>query len=220
MGNKTRARGADGRFHGGRRVDVESVLRLPTFPVAWALADPRRRPDFVFWTGLDDTLAYVIRLERTEERGTVQLRTPEGESFPVGLLRRPMPRRGGKAIFFLCPWCGHPRRFLYLRSLVLNRLVSYQGPRCPACAGLRWSSQGRYIGAFARTFIWGIADGRPVRRLPYARHPRDPGAVSDPQLVMAEFPDHFRQVQPVQTVPAPTRASHGVRAGAPGTSSS
>ena len=130
-----------------------------------------------------------------------------------------MPRRGGETILFVCPWCSRPRRYLYLHSVGFGRLVTYQGPRCPACAGLRWSCQGRYIGGFARTFIWGIADGRPVRRLPYARHPRDPGAVSDPQLVMAEFPDHFRQLPPVQAVPAPTRSGNGAQAGAHGTAS-
>lgn len=48
-GTKGQDRQGDGRF-AGARLDVESVPRLPTFPVRWTLEDPRGRPSFVFWT--------------------------------------------------------------------------------------------------------------------------------------------------------------------------
>jgi hypothetical protein len=37
------------------------------------------------------------------------------------------------------------------------------------------ASQGRYLGV--------------LHRLPFPRHPRDPRAVSDPRLILDEFPD-------------------------------
>ncbi len=187
------ARGANGRFRGGRRVNVESVPRLPIFPVAWTLADPRGRPYFAFWTGLDGALSYVLRLERTEDGGAVRLTTPRGESFRVRIIRRPMPRRGGIGILFRCPNCDRPKRFLYLLSVVDRSLVAYQGPRCQACAGLRWASQGIYLGVFGRGFRAAMAGGQ-GRRLPYPRHPWDPRAVPDPRTLMAEFPDQLREL--------------------------
>jgi hypothetical protein len=190
-------RGAGGRFLGGRRVNVEGIPRLPTFPVAWTLADPRGRPYFVFWTGLDGALSHVLRLERAENGGAVRLRTPGGESFRVRIIRRPMPRRGGIGILFRCPNCDRAKRFLYLLSVVDRSLVAYQGPRCQACAGLRWSSQGRYQGFVERGFR-AVMSGGQAMRLPYPRDPWDPRAVSDPRMVMAEFPDQLLESQPGQ----------------------
>ena len=103
-------------------------------------------------------------------------RLPDVGVFQIPIVRCPLPRRGGFSILYRCPGCGQPRRYLYLRSLVIGRLVDYQGPLCQACAGLRWASQGRYIGVFHRGF-------------PLPRHPRDPRAVSDPRLILDEFPD-------------------------------
>lgn len=42
---------SDGRFAGSNRVNVEDVPRLPTFPAAWTLSDPRGRPYFVSFPG-------------------------------------------------------------------------------------------------------------------------------------------------------------------------
>lgn len=50
-----RVRASDGSFS-GIRVNVESVLRLPTFPARWVLVDPRQRASFMFWAGDDGEL--------------------------------------------------------------------------------------------------------------------------------------------------------------------
>jgi hypothetical protein len=170
---------SDGRFAGSNRVNVEDVPRLPTFPAAWTLSDPRDRPYLVFWVSPHDgTLTRVLRMESVQQGAAVQLTIPGVGVFRIPIVRRPLPRRGGQAILYRCPGCSEPRRHLYLRSLVIGRLVDYQGPLCQACAGLRWASQGRYLGMLHRAF-----------RLPFPRHPRDPRAISDPRLILDEFPD-------------------------------
>jgi hypothetical protein len=135
----------------------------------------RGRPYFVFWVSPHDgTLTRVLRMEAVQQGAAVQLTIPDVGVFQIPIVRRQLPRRGGSSILYRCPGCGQPRRYLHLRSLVIGRLVDYQGPLCQACAGLRWASQGRYLG---------------VLRLPFPRHPRDPRAVSDPRLILDEFPD-------------------------------
>jgi len=186
---KNKQQGHDGRFEGTYRVDVEDVPRLPTFPAAWALADPRHRPYFVFWTSpFDSTLTRILRMESVQQGAAVQLTIPDVGVFQIPIVRRPLPRRGGFSILYRCPGCSEPRRYLYLRSLVIGRLVDYQRPLCQACAGLRWASQGRYLGVLHRAFRAGLGL-QPSDRFPFPRHPRDPRAVSDPRLILDEFPD-------------------------------
>ena len=129
----------------------------------------------------------MLRMEAVQQRAAVQLTIPDVGVFRIPIVRRPLPRRGGQAILYRCPGCGQPKRHLYLRSLVIGRLVDYQGPLCQACAGLRWASQGRYLGVVHR-----------MLGLPSPRHPQDPRAVSDPWLVLDEFPDLIgaRQIAP------------------------
>jgi hypothetical protein len=180
------------------RVNVEDVPRLPTFPAAWTLADPRGRPYFVFWVSPHaGTLTRVLRMESVQQRTAVQLTIPDVGVFRIPIVRRPLPRRGGLAILYRCPGCSELRRHLYLRSLVIGRLVDYQGPLCQACAGLRWASQGRYLGVLHRAFRAGLGLGN-SDRFPFPRHPWDPRAVSDPRLVLDEFPDLVgdRQIGP------------------------
>src|SRR5216683_446674 len=166
MGRGERGHDSDGRFAGSNRVNVEDVPRLPTFPAAWTLADPRGRPYFVFWTSPhDDTLTRVLRMESVQQGAAVQLTIPDVGVFQIPIVRRQLPRRRGSSILYRCPGCGQPRRHLYLRSLVIGRLVDYQGPLCQACAGLRWASQGRYIWALApRTVFRCPAGAGPARR--------------------------------------------------------
>ncbi len=182
----------DARFKGAYRVDVEDVPRLPPFPAAWTLSDPRGRPYFVFWTlPLGDNLAYVLRMEAVEQGAAVQLTIPDVGVFRIPIVRRSLPRRGGFAILYRCPGCARPRRYLYLRSLAFGRFVAYQGPLCEACAGLRWASQGRFIWTLARTLRLRLGL-HPSARLPIPRHPWDPRAVSLPRLILDEFPDLVR----------------------------
>jgi hypothetical protein len=133
-------------------------------------------------------LTYTLRMEAVQQGAAVQLTTPDVGVFRIPIVRRPLPRRGGLAILYRCPGCARPRRLLYLRSLVIGRLVDYQGPLCQACAGLRWASQGRYLGVLHRAFRAGLGL-ETSDRLPFPRHPRDPRAVSDPRLILDEFPD-------------------------------
>ena len=189
MGKGNRQQGPGGRFEGAYRVDVEDVPRLPTSPAAWTLTDPRGRPYFILWTSPHDgTLTRILRMESVQQGAAVQLTIPDVGVFQIRIIRCPLPRRGGQAILYRCPGCSRPRRYLYLRSLVIGQLVDYQGPLCQACAGLRWGSQGRYIGVLHRAVRAGLGL-QAAGRLPFPRHPWDPRAVSDPRLILDEFPD-------------------------------
>jgi hypothetical protein len=78
-------------------------------------------------------------MESVQQGAAVQLTIPDVGVFQIPIVRRPLPRRGGFSILYRCPGCGRPRRHLYLRSLVIGRLVDYQGPLCQAraaCDGL------------------------------------------------------------------------------------
>ena len=140
MGRRHRGHDSDGRFAGSNRVNVEDVPRLPTFPAAWTLADPRGRPYFVFWTSPHDgTLTRVLRMESVQQGAAVQLTIPDVGVFRIPIVRRPLPRRGGQAILYRCPGCSEPRRHLYLRSLVIGRLVDTRdhfARPVRACGGL------------------------------------------------------------------------------------
>jgi hypothetical protein len=82
---------------------------------------------------------------------------PDVGIFQIPIVRRRPPRRDGHAMLYGCPG-SEPRRHLYLRSFVVGRLVDYKGPRCQACAGLRWASQGRSRGSSIVRF--GLGWGR------------------------------------------------------------
>ncbi len=180
-----------GRFAGHPRVNVEDVPRLPGFPAAWTLADPRGRAYCLFWTSQqnDHEVVHALRMAAMAQGAAVEVTLPEVGSFRIGVVRRPLPRRGGFAVLYRCPGCAKPRRYLYLQRLVLGRLVDSEGPLCQACAGLRWASQGRYLGNSERA-LRGLAG---VRRLPDSRYPWDPRAVSDPRLILDDFPDLVRR---------------------------
>ena len=185
MGNG--AHGADGRFCGAHRVTVESVPRLPTFPAAWTLDDPRRCAYLVFWTGHDGSMYLSLRMEQIDGGQAVQISTESGDIFPIKIQRQPLPANGAATIMYRCPWCRRPRRYLYPLTLVAHKLVDYQGPRCRECAGLRWASQGTYRGVAARAFSAALLQAGETRS-PMPREPWDPRAVSDPRMLTAEFP--------------------------------
>jgi len=155
----SRVRGPDGRFEGPRR-DVEDVPRLPTFPLRWVLEDPRRRPYFVVWTSGDDGLRYGLKMAPTDHPDTVLVTLESGEPYQIPIVRRPLPRGTGMALFYRCPWCRKPRRHIYLLTLVGAKLVDYLGLRCQVCAGLRFRSQGRYLSSFTRAFFAPLLEGQ------------------------------------------------------------
>jgi hypothetical protein len=188
------ARDKDGRFE-GERCDVEGVPRLPTFPARWALEDPRGRPYFVFWSGQGGSLAYRLRLRPEKCGSAVTISDPEGRVLRVGLVRRQLPRRGGVAILYRCPSCGTPRRYLYGLALIDNTLVHDGLWRCRVCAGLTFASQGRYRNRWERLSFAAVYGETPARE-PLPRHPWDPRAVSDPRMVVDEFPGQLVQRVP------------------------
>jgi hypothetical protein len=188
----TRDRDRDGRFSGAYRVNVEDVPRLPTFAACWTLADPRGCPYFVFWTSRHDGSLFLgVRMEVVEHGTAIRISDPDGRKFVVKIVRRPLPRKRGAAILYRCPWCGRPRRYLYPLSRVGDHLVAYEGPRCRTCAGLQWASRGSYRNAGARGFSPANRFG-PRTKAPFPRHPWDPRAVSDPRMLVGEFPLRFK----------------------------
>ena len=75
------------------------------------------------------------RWSPSKQRAAVQL------TIPVGVFQIPIrPTFAAASGRFLnplpVPGCGQTKRHLYLRSLVIGRLVDYQGPLCQGCAGL------------------------------------------------------------------------------------
>src|ERR1700730_13140882 len=116
MGRSLSGHDIDGAFARSDRVNVEDVPRLPTFPAAWTLSDPRGRPYLVFWVSPhDDTLTRILRIESVQQRAAGQLTIPDVDIFQIPIVRRPLPRRGGFSILYRCPGCGQPKRHLYLR---------------------------------------------------------------------------------------------------------
>jgi hypothetical protein len=80
-------------FKGPRR-DVESVPRLPTFPLRWVLDDPRRRPYFVFWTD-SGGLRYGLKMALSNNGDAVLVTFESGETYRIQIV--PAPCRGGRA---------------------------------------------------------------------------------------------------------------------------
>ena len=153
-GQTSQARGSGGRFY-GPRVNVEDVPRLPAYVARYALEDPRSRPYLVTWTdqriGERERVALAVRVEPLEG-GRVRFLAP-GLGDDAGTVRVPIP--GGRAaLLWRCPICGVPRRFLYLHRLT-GWGLSPGRVGCGRCNRLRWSSQGRPLGNFARAMRGG-----------------------------------------------------------------
>jgi hypothetical protein len=134
-----------------------------------------------FWTSDDGELEYALKMAPTEDGAAVLVTLEDGETDRIEILRRSLPRRGGATIFYRCPWCRKPCRYLYRLTLSGNKLSKRHGLRCQRCAGLRYASQGHYLGPGGAVRFEG-------RRAPLPREPWDPRAVSDPRMVLREFP--------------------------------
>lgn len=164
-------RDGDGRF-AGFRCNTEDVPRLPVFPARWALEDGC--PYFVFWESRFPSdgpdIALMLKLVPLEGL-KVRLEQAEAAGATLYLEERPPLPSGGRVLVYICPWCSRGRRYLYLyRAWKDGRgrgALFRSQPLCRECAGLMWSSQGRYRGRFAR-----MIDE------PYPRNTWDPQAVS------------------------------------------
>jgi hypothetical protein len=190
-GHRKAARDCSGQF-AGARFNVEDVPRLPPFPARWALEDPRGdHACFVFWTARDGSLAYPLRMTRTDDGEAVRVTKPNGRARRIAIVRRPTPNATGFSILYRCPVCSRPCRYLYPLAASGGTLVDCFGLQCQACAGLRWVSQGRYQKTFERRLLAAVAAdyGLPCYREPLPRHPWDPRAVSHPRMVVDEFPN-------------------------------
>jgi hypothetical protein len=111
-----RDRDADGRFS-GPRVDVEQVPRLPTFPARWVLEDPRKRPYLVFWVSDDGDRCHAIQMAPTGQPDSLMVTFDDGATQRLTILRRPLPRGTGTALFYRCNWWQRACRYLYLLTL-------------------------------------------------------------------------------------------------------
>ena len=184
MGNG--AHGADGRFFGAHRVTVESVPRLPTFPAAWSINDPENARTSCSGQVPMARCTSACEWNRSTVARRFRSRRGAENTFPIKILRQPLPSNGAATIMYRCPWCRRPRRYLYPLTLIAHRLVEYQGPRCRECAGFRWASQGTYQSVAARAFSALRQPGE--TRSSMRREPWDPRAVSHPRLLANEFP--------------------------------
>jgi len=123
----------------------------------------------------------------------VRVTKPSGASQRIEIVSQPSPNRTGTMMLYRCPVCEKPRRYLYRLTVSGGRLADYFGLQCQACTGLRWASQGRYRNKLERSFVGVLASiyGQSASySLP--RSPWDPRAVSDPRVVVDEFPDDLR----------------------------
>jgi hypothetical protein len=131
-------------------------------------------------------LAYRLRIAPSDD-DSIKVSTPEFRGCRLEVVRRPLPRRGGIGLLYRCPACATPRRYLY--GLIRRGDVLLEDGlwRCSVCAGLRFASQGRYRTRLARAIFTAVYGTTRVRE-PLPRHPWDPRAVSDPRIVISEFP--------------------------------
>jgi hypothetical protein len=135
----TRKRDPAGRFD-GVRWNVEDVPRLPTFLARWVLEDPRQRPYLVYWAPTNGP-AFALKMTPAEDGLAVVTTLENGEAHRISVLRRRLPRGTGGALFYICPSCQRPRRFLYLLAMSGTTLVASRGLLCQRCANLRFVSQ-------------------------------------------------------------------------------
>jgi len=173
-------RDSGGRFY-GLRVDVEDVPRIPARVARYVLDDRRARPYLVVWTdrvfGQGERVGLALRAE-PRDGDRVRFLSPRVDET-VGTVR--VPIAGGRAaLLWRCPTCGVGRRFLYVHRLSTWGLrTGFLG--CARCNRLRWNSQGRFLGDFARA----MRGNR--RRLPLPRQPWEPAAVVSSPAGLSEI---------------------------------
>jgi hypothetical protein len=121
----------------------------------------------------------------------LQVTKPTGASRRIEVLRRRTATGTATMILYRCPACARPCRYLYPLTVSDDTLVDWFGLQCQSCAGLRWASQGRYRSRLDADALAAIAAdwGLPYFGEPLPRCPWDPRAVSDPRMVVDEFPN-------------------------------
>lgn len=155
-------RGSDGRFYGQRRVNVESIPRLPATAVRFAVEDPRRVPFIFLWRNRWDQDIERAVVVPNNDAGEViaEVSRQRHEVFRVRAVLTPMPR-GGHDFLLVCPSCECPRRHLYAWARRGDYVERAKWP-CRRCGQLRYISEG----------------GGPNPWGPYPRHPIDPWVFS------------------------------------------
>src|SRR5262249_6619760 len=143
----------------------------------------------VFWVSGDEKVAWALKMAPTQDADILLVTLETGQSQRLKLLRRPLPLGTGDALFYRCPSCERPCRYLYRLRSSLTGLVDYFELQCQRCAGLLFTSQGRYRDVLLSWTVRTMA--RTGERLP--RWPWDPGAVSDPRLVVPAGLASFRE---------------------------
>lgn len=180
-GTAVQARDYRGRWD-AIRANVEDVPRLPSAAARLVLEDPRNVPYLAVWTsyhyGERDAVDLVARLRRRAP-DVVEVETHR-LAFAVHVVQH---RRfaGRLELVWRCPDCGKGARYLYVHRVSTWGVVRAI-PGCARCRRLRWSSQGRPIGSFARAMRGGAA------RAPFPRHPWDPLAVGTPEALRRSHP--------------------------------
>lgn len=180
-GARGQARDSEGRFY-GVRANVEDVPRLPSSAARLVLEDPRAVPYFAVWTSYHHGEGVAVDLlARLQRHGpdAVEVETPRLRFAVHVVSHARFP--GRRELAWRCPDCGRGTRFVYVHR-VSPWGITPSVPGCARCRRLRWSSQGRPIGSFARVMRGGAA------RAPFPRHPWEPVAVGTRAALEKRFP--------------------------------
>ena len=68
----------------------------------------------MFWTSDDGGVRQRLKMAAAESDDAVLVTLENGKNYRIRILSRPLPLGTGVALFYRCPWCGKPRRYLYL----------------------------------------------------------------------------------------------------------
>lgn len=164
---------------------MEDVPRLPARLVRLAVEDPLRRPYLLTWKHdgqavmVEGAVADRVRVALAQWSPApypsgpfVDVRRESEERAPslyVSTMYRALPRGLGRELLLVCWTCDSPRRFLFGWEKT-PRGYRRSSWRCRRCAGLRFTSEGRWETRFARHLRQsGMEDDERVPWDPYFR---------------------------------------------------
>ena len=134
-----------GRFIGERRVNCESIPRLPAILIRRLLDNPQYLPCCLEWHWLSGCeVEEGIKVEHIDCRNSIRMTRNSGATQIVRIGWMPLPRYGGFGLMFACHFCEGWRRFLYGWTKSGNE-VKRASWRCRTCAELRYASEGMWI---------------------------------------------------------------------------